>query len=102
MTGAQAPGVIPEWDIADRVSKARRTAGFEQDELAERAGVSRRSISRYENGTAVPRGAAVIAIAFACGVDVNWLKDGETPTAPEGGRWGCSVRQQGLEPRTRC
>lgn len=92
------PGFVPNWDIHDRVSKARRSAGLEQGELAEKAGLSRKSISRYETGLSTPRRAAIIAIAFATGVNVEWLETGKTPTTPgnDGGkRWG----QRGSNPR---
>lgn len=93
-------GFVPAWDIHDRIAKARRSAGLEQGELAELAGVSRKSVSNWEIGKSTPRRAAVIAIAFATGVSLEWLEKGETPAEGPGG--GSAVRHQGIEPRTHC
>ena len=92
-------GYVPAWDIHDRIAKARRSAGLEQGELAVRAGVSRKSVSNWEIGKSTPRRAAVIAIAFATGVSLEWLEHGETPAGDNPGG-GSAVRHQGIEPRT--
>lgn len=94
-------GNIPTWELQDRIARARRHAGLEQGELAERSGLSRKSISRYETGLSTPRRPALIAIALATGVDLNWLETGKTPAGDNPGGGG-AVGHQGLEPRTRC
>lgn len=94
-------GIVPTWELQDRLARARRHAGLEQGELAELAGVSRKSVSNWELGRTVPRRAAIIAIAYATGVSVEWLEYGETPGGNEPGGGG-GVRHQGLEPRTHC
>ena len=94
----RAVGRVPEWDIHDRLAKARRSAGLEQGELADLAGVSRKSISNWEIGKSTPRRSAIIAISFATGVDLKWLETGKTPAGEPGG--GDAVRHQGIEPRT--
>ena len=40
--------------LCDRIHTLRRRAGLSQDQLAERLGVSRQAVSRWENGSAVP------------------------------------------------
>ena len=98
MTKAFDVGRVPSWDIHDRLAKARRTAGLEQGELADLAGVSRKSISNWELGNSTPRRSSIIAIAFATGVNLEWLEKGITPVEnPDGGE---AVRHQGIEPRT--
>ena len=94
-------GKVPEFNLADRVRKAREITGLSQDELATRAGVGRATLARIEQGKNVPRRATIIALAFATGVDLNWLENGETPAGPEPSG-GDVVRHQGLEPRTHC
>lgn len=97
-TALNTSGIIPTWELQDRIARARRYAGMEQSELAEIAGVSRKSISNWEIGKTEPRRAALIAISFATGVSLEWLETGKTPAgSPDGGG---VVRHQGLEPRT--
>lgn len=67
---------MPEWTLADRLRKARESAGLEQTELAELAGISRATISAAENG-ARPARATLRLWALATGVPVTWLETGQ-------------------------
>lgn len=71
-----------------------------QQELADRAGMTRGGIVKIEGPASRPRRSSLIVISLATGVDLNWLETGETPAGdnPDGGG---VVRHQGLEPRTR-
>lgn len=100
-TSIHMAGKVPEFNLADRVRKAREVTGLSQDELAARAGVGRATLARIEQGKNVPRRATIIALAFATGVDLNWLENGETPAGDNPGGGG-AVRHQGIEPRTHC
>lgn len=77
MTNAEVTPQTPEFDLADRCMKARRVAGLSQQELAERTGISTRTITRYENGE-VGRASKLVLRpwAFACGVSYEWLLTG--------------------------
>ena len=68
---------VPEWTLADRLVKARKWAGLEQEELAEKADIARSSLSKYENGHAVPRRPVLISWALATGVSLAWLETGD-------------------------
>ena len=68
-----------------KLTAARKAAELNQTELAEAAGVSRRSISAYENGEAFPRKNVLRKMAKALGVTVTYLTD-EQATDPEEGR----------------
>lgn len=94
-------GKIPQWTVADRVRKARESAGLKQNDLSELLGMARTSLARIEQGKSDPRRTTLIGIAFATNVDLNWLETGETPggNEPTGGE---VVRHQGIEPRTHC
>lgn len=79
-TSMSTAGVIPAFTVADRVRKAREYAQLQQDELADKAGMSRGGVARIESGRGgKPRRASLIAISFATGVDLAWLETGKTP-----------------------
>lgn len=63
----------PEWTLPDRLAKARDFAGLDQAALADLTGISRASISAWENGHREPRRPGLLAIAFATGVPLQWL-----------------------------
>ncbi|MCX0246397.1 helix-turn-helix transcriptional regulator [Streptomyces drozdowiczii] len=64
---------LPEWVIArrrelgERLVSTRRAAGLSQDQLADRVGVERRTIQRYESGERDPRYTDLLLIADALG-----------------------------------
>lgn len=75
-----SPSAVPTWTLADRLRKARIYAGYDQTELEARTGISRQSISNYENGRTVPSRPVLLSWAIACGVDLEWLAGtGPTP-----------------------
>lgn len=85
MTRAVISGVVPTWNLADRLVKARTHAGLSQTELAEAIDLGRRSITGYENGVREPRRPVLLAWALATGVDQQWLMYGsDQPSDPEG------------------
>lgn len=80
MTSAPEPlggGTVPAWTLADRLSKARAHAGFNQREIAAALAISLRSVNRYEDGEPIKRG-LLLGWAMACGVDAGWLEHGHT------------------------
>lgn len=66
---------IPQWSLNDRLRKAREHAGLHQQQLADETGISRRSVTNYERGFAVPRRPVLLAWAVATGVDLDWLTE---------------------------
>ena len=50
-----------------------REKGTNQEQFVELCGLSRLSISRYESGAEISRGAAK-KIAAACGIDINLIR----------------------------
>lgn len=98
-TSIHSHGWIPEFHLSDRLRRVRESVGMSQDELGDAAGVGRATIARIESGRGNPRRATLIAIAFATGVSLDWLENGETP-APDTPGGGELVRHQGIEPRT--
>lgn len=60
----------------DRLARARRRAGLTQAELAEKLGIGRRSITRYEDDLAVLRPQTIIAWSHITGAPLEWLQVG--------------------------
>ncbi len=77
--------VPPTWTVGDRIRKERERLEIEQVELADLTGMSRTTISKWENGVTTPgrAGAKLLALAFGCPED--WLLEGV-------------VRPEGFEP----
>lgn len=61
--------------LGDKIYSCRKKAGLSQEALAEKVGVSRQAISKWEIGTAVPELGNVVALAKIFGVTTDWLLD---------------------------
>lgn len=72
--------------ISDRIKTLRISAGMSQNQLAERAGISLRTVQRVENGETIPRGDTLRRIALALQVDLATILEA-------GGNLNDSVRQ---------
>ena len=64
-----------KWTLGERLAKARRLRQWSQQELADKLGIGRRSIVRYEDDQAVPSMAILIAWATVTDVPLQWLND---------------------------
>lgn len=73
------PRAIPEFELTDRLRRAREFAGFDQARLAEALGISRNSVGNYESGRRLPTRPYLIAWADVTGVDAVWLETGTAP-----------------------
>lgn len=78
---------VPEWDLGDRLYKARRIAGLTKVQMADYLEMSHSVISKYEYGGSEPRLPTIKRWALRTGVSVEWLLLGEdaTPQPPRGG-----------------
>ncbi|MFE7973022.1 helix-turn-helix domain-containing protein [Streptomyces shenzhenensis] len=83
----------PDWvvtrrlQLGHRIASRRKAAGISQDALAERTGMDRRSIQRYEAGRRDPGFSDLLLIADALDVPVTYLvqdKEGPRPAYPTG------------------
>lgn len=77
-------GTVPQWTIADRLRKARESAGFGQVEFANATSMARATISAAERGHRVPSRANMRLWALATGVPFEWILTGETPNGEPG------------------
>lgn len=72
--------------IADRLLRLRKAHGFSQEELAEKIGISRQSVSKWERAEASPDTDNLIALArlYSVSLDELLLSDEEESKAGEG------------------
>ena len=61
--------------FSDKIKRAREVAGLTQNELAQAAGVSQRTIASYESGGAIARRSTTEKLAKALKVSVKYLTD---------------------------
>jgi transcriptional regulator with XRE-family HTH domain len=84
-TEAHGAGTVPEWTLADRLAKARKSAELTQIQLSGVTGLARSTIIKYEAGQR-PTRAHLLVWALATGVPYGWLATGEVDLrSPEGG-----------------
>ena len=72
--------------LSEKIYNCRRKAGWSQEELAARLGVSRQAVSKWETGDAQPEVAKLRLLSQVFGVSIDWLlseEDGEP--VPESG-----------------
>lgn len=55
-------------NIADRIQYLRKQKGYSQEELADKVGVSRQAVSKWESGASDPSTTNLMALAKLFGV----------------------------------
>lgn len=70
--------------IGERITSLRTAASLSQGQLADRMGVSRQAVSKWENDLSCPDPLRLIRLADALGADVEYLASGvvHSPPAP--------------------
>ena len=79
-------------ELYEKLYELRRASGMSQEELAEKLGVSRQAVSKWENGSTQPELAKLIELSRLYGVSVDALlslehakpEDERAPEAPAG------------------
>lgn len=59
--------------IADKIAKLRKEKGLSQEAFAEKLGVSRQSVSKWESGSALPDTDKIVAMSELFGVSTDFL-----------------------------
>ena len=59
--------------LSDKIVRLRKSNGMSQEELADKLGVSRQAISRWEMGTSDPSTSNLFALAKLYGISVEEL-----------------------------
>lgn len=85
-----------DFDMADRMRKAREVAGYTQGEMADLLSVARQSVNNYEHRRTKPLPVVLKAWAEACDVPLEWLLTGSEPRATTRGymhraAWGLAA-----------
>ena len=62
----------------EKIREGRANLGITQTELAEKIGVTLRTISKYEKQGVMPRGANLQKLAEVLGVSIAYLSNDET------------------------
>lgn len=70
--------------LSEIIRALRRKSGLSQDEFAERLGVSRQAVSKWELGSAVPTADKLVDIADFFGVSLDYLMRGNTDRSSDG------------------
>lgn len=68
--------------LSGKILYCRKRAGLSQEALAEKLGVSRQAVSKWETGEAVPELSKLVLLAAAFGVTTDWLLT-ESESEPE-------------------
>jgi len=69
--------------LAEKIASLRKKSGWSQEELAERLGISRQSVSKWEGGTSIPDIDKIIAMSRLFGVSTDYLlKDEISESVP--------------------
>lgn len=68
-------------EIANRLVELRRGCGMSQEELADKLGISRQAVSKWERAEASPDTDNLIALAALYGVTLDELIHGDVPAA---------------------
>ena len=67
-------------ELGNRLAAMRKEKGYSQEELAEKLGVSRQAVSKWERGEASPDTDNLIALASLYGVTLDELVHGKLCT----------------------
>ena len=68
--------------LGNSIFQARKKCGLSQEAVAEKLGVSRQTVSKWETGESVPETGKLAALAAALGVTVDWLLSEDEPEQP--------------------
>lgn len=71
-------------NLAEKLTLLRKNSYWSQEELAEKLGVSRQSVSKYESGQSVPEIDKIIKLSEIFGVSTDYLLKEDEGVSPEG------------------
>ena len=67
-------------EFSEKLIQLRRKQGMSQEQLADRLGITRQSVSKWESGAALPELVKLITLSEMFQVSIDYLvKDAEEP-----------------------
>ena len=69
--------------LADKIIENRKKNGWSQEELAEKLGVSRQSVSKWESAQAIPDMKKILQLSEVFGVSTDYLMKDEIEEKPD-------------------
>ena len=72
-------------NLADRIQQLRKSRGISQEELADRIGVSRQAVSKWESGQTSPDLEKIVLLSDYFEVTTDYLLKGVSPTPAQTG-----------------
>ena len=70
------------YEFGERIYNLRKKSGLSQEEFADKLGVSRQAVSKWETGQSVPDSEKAAAIGAFFGVSLDWLINGTETVTP--------------------
>lgn len=70
------------YEFGERIYNLRKKSGLSQEEFADKLGVFRQAVSKWETGQSVPDAEKAAAIGAFFGVSLDWLINGAELAAP--------------------
>lgn len=83
MMAGMKTGEVLDMDIQERIQLLRKAQGLSQEELADRLGVSRQAVSKWEMGQSLPELDKVLVLSEYFHVSTDYLLRGEEPQKAE-------------------
>lgn len=77
--------------IAGRIQKLRKSKGISQEELADRIGVSRQAVSKWESGQSTPDIEKIILLSEYFGTTTDYLLKGIEPSDETEKKWNANI-----------
>jgi len=66
-------------NIGEKIYQLRKASGLSQEALAEKIGVTRQAVSKWESGTSVPELETVVTLSRTFGVTTDYLLSSDSP-----------------------
>ena len=87
--------------LSEKLYELRKKNGLSQEELAERLGVSRQAVSKWESGKAVPESDTLVSLSNHFGVTLDYLlkEDAAAPDQENSREKGSPERNTSREKR---
>lgn len=73
---------MPAMDLGDRIQMLRKQQGLSQEELADRLGLSRQAIGKWESGNATPNIDNLLELSDIFHTTADYLLTGQEPPVP--------------------